>query len=186
MIYPAPHKRARYTPYLLTDAISVASENYVITLTTPYDSPYLLPTDAPTTLHILKKYVPLKVRAKIEYCWRKHGQIICYKNTRFYCSTLSDQDKRFYYCYGFSSISSKTRTWFLEHQHYMSQLFGWLLCLSSFDPLLYLLNLFFDCFLPVPLITPCNIPYGCSGWLFDLVLFLLIVLMYVTPAWPDS
>ena len=124
MIYPSPHKRGWYTPYLLPAAISVASESYVSTLTTPSDFPYLLPTDAPTTLHITKKDVHLKVRVNREYCWRKHGQIICYKKTRLYFSTCSDQDKRFYYCREFSSISSETRTCFLEHQNSMSQLFG--------------------------------------------------------------
>ena len=34
---PPLHKRALYTPYLLPDAISVASENYVITFTIPSD-----------------------------------------------------------------------------------------------------------------------------------------------------
>ena len=34
-------------------------------------------------------------------------------------------------------------------------------------------------FLPVPLITPCSIPYVWFAWNFDLVLFLLTVLIYV-------
>ena len=64
---PPPHKRVRYTPYLIPAAISVASENYVSTLTTPSDSPDILPTDDPTTLHAMKKDVPLKVRVSRRY-----------------------------------------------------------------------------------------------------------------------
>ena len=39
---PNPQKIARYTPDMHPYAISVASKKYVITLTTPYDSPQLL------------------------------------------------------------------------------------------------------------------------------------------------
>ena len=70
---PPPHKRARYAPDLLPAAISVASENYVSTLTTPYDSPDILPTDGPKNLHVLKKDVPLKGKVYREYCCMKHG-----------------------------------------------------------------------------------------------------------------
>ena len=55
---PLPHKRARYTPDILTYAISVSSENYFSTLTTPYDFPDLLPYNDPNTLHVVNKYVP--------------------------------------------------------------------------------------------------------------------------------
>ena len=58
---PRSHKRARYTPDLLPSAMCIASENYVSTLTTPYDSTDLLPSDDPNTLHVTRKYVPLKV-----------------------------------------------------------------------------------------------------------------------------
>ena len=105
------------------------------------------------TIHVPKKYVPVKGRVHIGYCCRKHGRKICYKNKRFYCSTCSDEDKNFYYCQDFSKINLPTRTCFLEHQHYISLGYGLLLCLSSFHLLLYLLNLFCACFLPVPLIT---------------------------------
>ena len=54
---PPPHKRARYTPYLLPAAISVASENYVSTLATPSDSPDILPTDDPNILHVMKNMI---------------------------------------------------------------------------------------------------------------------------------
>ena len=40
--------------------------------------------------------------------------------------------------------------------------------LFHFHTLLYLLNLFCAFFLPVPFITPCNIPYVCYDLLFDI------------------
>ena len=85
----------------------------------------------------------------------KHGRKRFYKKTWFYCSTFSDKDKKFYDCHGFSKTSLGTSTCFLEQQHSMSLGYGWLLFLSPFHPLLYLLNLFCACFLPVPLIAPC-------------------------------
>ena len=81
---PCPHKRARNAPNLLPDSISVASENYGSTLTTPYDLPDILPYGDPNTLHVMNKYVSLKCRFNIGYCCKKHGRIICYKNTRLY------------------------------------------------------------------------------------------------------
>ena len=70
---PPPHKRAQYAPDLLPAAISVASENSVSTLTTPSDSPDLLPNDYPNTLRVLKKDVPLKGRFRRGYCCMIHG-----------------------------------------------------------------------------------------------------------------
>ena len=89
-----PHKRARYAPDLFPAAISVASENSVSTLTTPSDSPDILPADDHNTLHVMKKDKPYSVRVKRGSCYRKHGRKICYKKTRFYCSTCSDEDKK--------------------------------------------------------------------------------------------
>ena len=114
MIDP-PASQIPICPNLFPDAISVASENSVIALTTPSDSPDILPTDDPKTLHVLNKDVPVKGRVQIGYCCRKHGRKRCYKNTRLYCSTCSDEDKKFYYCQGFSSITVATRSCFLEH-----------------------------------------------------------------------
>ena len=107
MIYlpPPPHKRSRYAPDLIPSAISVASENYVSTLTTPSNFEYLLPTDYPNTLHVLKKDVLLKGRLHRGYCCRKHGRIRWYKNTKCYFSTCSGEDNKFYYFHGFSKIS---------------------------------------------------------------------------------
>ena len=98
----------------------VASENSVSTLNTPSDSPDILPNDDPNTLHVLKKDVPLNVRINRGYFFRKHGRIRCYKKIRFYCSTLSNEDKKFYYFHRFSRISLATETFFLEHQNSMS------------------------------------------------------------------
>ena len=80
---PCPLKMSFYTPDLLPAAIYVAFEKYVSSLTTPSDSPDLLPTDDHNTLCVLNKYVPLKSRVHRGYYFRKHGQIRCYKNTRF-------------------------------------------------------------------------------------------------------
>ena len=91
----------------------------------------------------------------------KHDKKRCYKNTRFYFSTCSDEDKKFYYCHGFSNIILETRNCFLEHQHYISRRYVLLLCLSPFHPLIYLLNLFCACFLPVPTITPFIVFVDC-------------------------
>ena len=46
----------------------------------------------------------------------------------------------------------------------------WCVCLTS---ILYFtcLTSICDCFIPVPLITPCSNPYILSGWNFELVLF---------------
>ena len=158
---PPLHKRARYAPNLFQAAIYVASENSVSTLTTPSDLPDILPTDGPNTLHVLKKDVHMKGRVHRGYCCRKHGRKRFYKKTRFYSSTCSDEYKKFYYCQGFSKISIATRTCFLGNQHSISLGYGWLLCLYPFHPLLYLLNLFCACFLPVPLITPCIVFVDC-------------------------
>ena len=121
---PPPHKRAQYAPDLLPAAISVASENSVSTLTTPSDSPYILPTDDPNILHVVKKSVPLLGRVKIVYWCRKHDQKRCYKNTNFSCSTYSNKSNKFCYCHRFSSINSETRTCFLGHSYVMSQFFS--------------------------------------------------------------
>ena len=56
---PYLNKRASYTPDLLPDAIAVATGNYFITLTTTYDSPYILPSDDPNTLYVMNMDVPV-------------------------------------------------------------------------------------------------------------------------------
>ena len=91
---------------MIPAAISVASENYVSSLTTPSYSPDLFPTDDPNTLSVTKKDMPLKVRVHRGYCCRENGQKIFYKKTRFYCYKCSDEDKKFYYCRGVSRIKS--------------------------------------------------------------------------------
>ena len=49
-----PHKRACYTPDMISDTISVASQNYFSTFTTPSDSLDLIPSDYLNTLHIMR------------------------------------------------------------------------------------------------------------------------------------
>ena len=55
---PRRYKISSYTPDLLTSNIDVASENSVITLTTPYDSSLLLllSSNDPNPPHSIKKY----------------------------------------------------------------------------------------------------------------------------------
>ena len=121
---PCPHKRARYTPYLLPAAISIASENSFSTLTTPSVSPDLLLSYDTNNLYVMKKYVPFLGRVKRLYYCSKHDQNICLKNKRLYCSTCSDKNNKFHCCHGISRINSETSTCFLEHQHSMSQFFS--------------------------------------------------------------
>ena len=61
---------------------------------------------------------------------------------------------------------------------FYEKLFSWLVCLPPIYPLLYVLNSFFACNLPVPLITPCSNNCVCSTLYFDLLWFLFTVLMY--------
>ena len=91
---PYLHKRARYTPYLVPDVISVAYVNYISTLTTPYDSPYFLLSGDSNTLHVMEKTFHLLGRVKIGYSCRKNDQKIYNKKTRLYCSIWSDRKKK--------------------------------------------------------------------------------------------
>ena len=102
---PPPHKKACYTTDLLPAAISVASENSVSPLSTYYDLPDLLPTDDPNPLHVIKKDVHFLGMVYKDTVVRNMIKI-CYKNTRFYCSTCSDKKKKLYYCHMFSRIIS--------------------------------------------------------------------------------
>ena len=61
---PCPHKRPLYTPYLLPDAIYVASENSVSTLTTPSNfTKLLVPTSDDTNPHH-------EMKKDVNYCGR--------------------------------------------------------------------------------------------------------------------
>ena len=86
---------------------------------------------------------------KIGYCSRKNDEIRCYKKTRFYCSVCSDKDRKRYCCHEFSRVNSDTMTCFMEHQNCTEKIFSRLLCLYPLYPLLYLLNSFCACFIPV-------------------------------------
>ena len=87
------------------------------------------------------------------YCCRKHGRKRCYKKTRFYWFTCSDEYKRLYYCYGFLGI--------LQRQGLVScniniichnVLVDCCVCLPS---ILYFTCWTFFFFLPVSLINHC-------------------------------
>ena len=60
----------------------------------------------------------------------------------------------------------------------------WCVCLTS---ILYFtcLTSICDCFIPVPLITPCSNHYVWSAWNFDLVMFLLTVWINVMTGMSD-
>ena len=122
-----------------------------------------------THLHEMKKDDPYRGKFKIVYCFIKHDKKHA-KKMMFYSSKCSDKN---------SAIHSKKKTFFMEHQHCMEEGFSWLVCLSPINCLPYLLKLFRGFFIPVTLITPWSIPYVCSNWNFDLVLFLLIVFIHV-------
>ena len=128
-----------------------------------------------TPHHAIKKYEPYRGRVKIGYCSRKHDEKICYKKTRLYCSTWFDKDKKLYYCHFFLGIIQRRglSSWKINIV-WTKDSVGWFVCLPS---ILYFTcwNRFCDCFLPVPLITPCSNTYFCSDWNFDLALFLLTV-----------
>ena len=64
----------------------------------------------------------------------------------FYWSMYSDKDKKFYYYHRFSRINLDMRTFFMDGQNFMEQIFSLLLCLYPLYPLLYLLNSFFCLF----------------------------------------
>ena len=95
---PRLHKRYHYTPYLLPAAISVASENYVSTLTAPYYLPQilLLPYNDTNTPQNMNEDEPYHGRVKIVYCSSKHDEKGYYKKTRFYWSMCSDKGRKFY------------------------------------------------------------------------------------------
>ena len=104
MIDPPMHKRAQYAPDLLPAAISVASENYVSTLTNPYDTPNLPPSYGPNTLHIFKKYLPLLVRVKRLYCCNKHGQKYATKRPGSFAPNALIKTRHFIIVMGFPRL----------------------------------------------------------------------------------
>ena len=146
---PLPQKRAWYTPDLLPAAIYVASGNSVSNLSTPFDSPDILSTDDTNTLHLIKNICPWKVGWKYDnivwnmvekYVTKRQGSIDLHALIRVRDFTI---------VMGFPGSVQRQGLVSLENQHYMSPFSIWLLCLSPFHPLIYLLNLFCVCFLPV-------------------------------------
>ena len=77
---PRQHKISRYNPDLLQASIYAASENYVSTLTPPYDSPQLLllPSDDHNPTYSMNKEETYCGRVKIGYYSRKCND----KNTK--------------------------------------------------------------------------------------------------------
>ena len=116
---PRTDQRSSYSLYPILDAIYFASEKYVSTLTThSYSTQLLLLTYyCPNPHHTMKKCSPYHGRVKIGYCSRKLDETICYKKTRFCCSTLSDKDNKLYYCPVFSRNNSERWICFMGHQH---------------------------------------------------------------------
>ena len=116
---PRPHKRSRYTTNMLPASISVASENYFSTLTTPYDSPYLLTYDYPNAIYVMNMDVPFLGMLHIGYYCKKNNK----KDSTKLQGSIDPHDlirtPIFKYCHGFSRIDLYTRTFFLEHQCYM-------------------------------------------------------------------
>ena len=78
----------RYIPDLLPYSISVASKNFVSTLTTFYGSTQIifLASDDLNPHQVMKKDDPYHVRAKIVYCSRKCDEKYATPKTWFYCS----------------------------------------------------------------------------------------------------
>ena len=141
----------------------------------------------------MNKGVSFIGRVKRGYCCRKHDKKRSYKKTRFCWSTCSDKEN-FNYCHGFYRIHSETRTCFIDNPHSIEQRFSWLLCLSPFKHLLYLLNSFvlvfflFHWSLPViyhisDLIE--NMVLYCFCWLFEFMLWQTFQTanMYETSSW---
>ena len=169
-------------------AISVASDYYVITLTTPFDLPKVsvLNSNYPNLHHAINKEKPGHGRVKRGYCSMRRDVKICYRKPMFYCSTCSIEDKKLYNCHRFVRKSSEMSTFFVENEHclYLCPV-HWCICLPS--------TLYFtcetrccDCFLPVLLITLCSNNYVCYNWNFGLVLLLLTVWMNAMTPFSDS
>ena len=114
---PRPDKRACYTPDPPPVAISVTYEKIVSALTTLYDLEqlFLLTSDNPKPPHAIMKYESYHDRVRGGYCCRKQDEKICYKKARLYCSTLSNKDKKVYYCSGFSMKKVLASELFLEN-----------------------------------------------------------------------
>ena len=89
---------------MLPDAISIASEMYFSTLTTPSDLPDIIPSDYTNTIHVMNKDTHFLGGMKRGYRFRKHDQIRCYKKTRLYCYTYSDKSKKIIIVMGFPGL----------------------------------------------------------------------------------
>ena len=143
---------------MLPDAISFASENSVSNLTTPYYFPDLLPSDNPNTLHFMKKDATFQGRVHIGYCCRKYGQKDTTKRKDYINPHALIRTRSFIIVVGFTGLVKIQGLSYCNINILCHKFFCWFFCLSPFHPLLYLLNFFCACFLPITLIAPCNIP----------------------------
>ena len=73
---PLPRKIYHYTPDMIPDTISAASENSVSNFTTPSDSPqlHILTSHYPNPPHGMKKYEPYSGRVKRGYNYSKRDE----------------------------------------------------------------------------------------------------------------
>ena len=76
--------------------------NYFSTLTTPSDSPDLLPSDDPNTLHVMKKDVTFLGRVKRGYFCRKHDKKYSTKRQGSVASHALIRTRNFIIVIGFS------------------------------------------------------------------------------------
>ena len=91
--------------------------------------------------------------------------------TRFYWSTCSDKNKKITIVVGFPVLIQRQglASWNIN---IICHNFSVDCCvLYPFHTLLYLLNSFCACFIPVPFIATYNMSYICCDWNLDLVLF---------------
>ena len=167
---PRLHKSSWYNPDLLPASISVASETSSITLTTPSDSPDILTSYYLNTLHVMNKYLPFQGRVHRGYWCRKDGQKYATKRQGSFSSYALIRTRKFVIFIGFPGLFHRQglSSWKINIIYH--NFFSWLLCLSPFHTLLYRLNFFCACFLPFPLITPCNI-YCISDMMDYLILY---------------
>ena len=174
-----PHKRPRYTPDMLPATISVASEKYFNTLTTPSDSTRLLilPYDNPNSPHVTNKYKTYRGRVKIWHCSGKHDEKYATKIWDCIAPRSLIKTGKFITVMGFPGL---IKIWIIDSRSInILRNKGSLDCCVCLPSTLYFTcwTHFCACFIPVPLITPCSNTYVLSVWNFDLILFLLTVLM---------
>ena len=184
---PLPHKRAHYIPYLLPDTIYVASEKSVSSLNTSSDSPTLLlvPSDDHNPHHNMNTGDTYHGRVKIGYLSRKHDEKYATKRRGYTSARALINTRNVFTVMGFTVL---IQIWGLASWNinilWNKDSFDWCVCLVS---ILYFTcqNSFSAYFITVPLITTYSNPHVWSAWNFDLVFFLLNVLMHMMTGLSD-